>query len=175
LCQIRNEFDTNVFSVINTTRAFLPHFKKNKKGTFITVASMFGRITLPFFSYYAATKWAVEGFTESLWYELNQHNIRVKIIEPGTIKTDFFGRSIDIAKNIKESFNAKYSQRIFDELQEKAQTGEPAERAADSIYKAATSPDWQLRYVVDRTAKLLLAVRSLTPVEVFLRLVKKSV
>lgn len=171
--QIEREIQTNVIGVIETTRAFLPHFKKNKGGTYITIASMFGHITMPFFSYYATSKWAVEGFTESLWYELSQYNIKVKIIEPGTIKTDFFTRSIDIAENFKTSDNRKYFEEVQYNLTHRGDGGEPAINAAKVIFKAANDSSWKLRYIVDKTAKQLLFLRKILPPEFFVRALKK--
>src|SRR5688572_13512673 len=87
---------TNLFGVMNVTRAILPYFRQHRKGVIINIASAGGRMTWPLYSLYHGTKWALEGFTESLQYELRQFNIRVKIIEPGSIQTDFHGRSQDV-------------------------------------------------------------------------------
>ena len=96
--QIEKQFQTNVFGLMNVCREILPYFREQKRGTIVNVASVGGRITFPFYSLYHATKWAVEGFRESLQYELEQFNIRVKIIEPGPIKTDFYDRSQDVTR-----------------------------------------------------------------------------
>ena len=93
--QILDEFEVNVFGLMRVTRAFIPHFRDNGGGTFVQVSSVGGRITFPLFSTYHATKWAVEGFSESLQYELDQFGITVRVIEPGVIVTDFYGRSAD--------------------------------------------------------------------------------
>lgn len=93
--QIRSEFEVNVFGLMRVTRAFIPHFRANGGGTFVQVSSVGGRITFPLFSTYHATKWAVEGFSESLQYELDQFGIAMRVIEPGVIVTDFYGRSAD--------------------------------------------------------------------------------
>jgi short-subunit dehydrogenase len=74
---------------MNVCREILPYFREQKRGTIVNVASIGGRVTFPFYSLYNSTKWAVEGFSESLQYELEQFNIRVKIIEPGPIKPIF--------------------------------------------------------------------------------------
>src|SRR5262249_25648147 len=92
---IERQFNTNLFGLMETTRAILPHFREKRNGVLINVASMGGRITFPLYSLYHATKWAVEGYSESLQHELLPFNIRVKIIEPGPIKTDFYDRSMD--------------------------------------------------------------------------------
>src|SRR6476661_411762 len=96
--QIEKQFQTNVFGLMNVCREILPYFREQKRGYIVNVASVGGRMTFPFYSLYNSTKWAVEGFSESLQYELEQFNIRVKIIEPGPLNTDFYDRSQDIAK-----------------------------------------------------------------------------
>src|SRR4051812_33583886 len=102
--QIEKQFQTNVFGLMNVCREILPYFREQKRGIIVNVASMGGRITFPFYSLYHATKWAVEGFSESLQYEIEQFNIRVKIVEPGPIKTEFQGRSEEMTK--KEGMTA---------------------------------------------------------------------
>ena len=87
--QVKKQFDTNVFGVMNVTRAILPHFRAKKNGTIINTTSMGGLITFPLYSVYHSTKWALEGFMESLQFELKPFNIKIKNIEPGAIKTEF--------------------------------------------------------------------------------------
>lgn len=84
--QIKKQMDVNFYGAVFTTRAILPKMKQQKWGTIINVSSLCGLTTFPILSMYHASKWAIEGFTESLWYELIQFGIRVKIIEPGGIK-----------------------------------------------------------------------------------------
>ncbi len=91
--QAAQQFNTNVFGLMEVTREFLPLFRKQKGGVLINVASMGGRIGFPLYTLYNSTKWAVEGFSEALQYELKPLNIKVKMIEPGVIKTDFYDRS----------------------------------------------------------------------------------
>ncbi|MEK5645207.1 MULTISPECIES: SDR family oxidoreductase [Paenibacillus] len=97
--QVRKQFDVNVHGVMQTTRALLPHFRAQGGGTVINVSSAGGRVAFPLLSLYHASKWAVEGFSESLYYELAEHNIRVKLVEPGNVATDFTGRSLDVLKD----------------------------------------------------------------------------
>ncbi|MED1798158.1 SDR family NAD(P)-dependent oxidoreductase [Brevibacillus porteri] len=89
--QIRRQFEVNVFGLINMTKAIVPHFRSNKEGLLINISSMGGKITFPTMSLYHSTKFAVEGFSEALSYELASQNIKVKLIEPGAIHTDFGG------------------------------------------------------------------------------------
>src|SRR6266478_25943 len=96
--KVQEQFDINVFGVMDVTRAILPHFRKNKDGLIINVSSGAGVFTLPMLSLYCASKFALEGFSESLSYELASQNIIVKIIEPGgVISTNFGKRSGDEA------------------------------------------------------------------------------
>ena len=87
--QIKKQFETNVFGLMNCIREILPAFRSQKNGVIINIASMGGRISFPYFSLYHSTKWAVDGFCESLQYELASFGIKVKIIEPGAIKQIF--------------------------------------------------------------------------------------
>ena len=94
--QVERQVATNVTGLMNVTREVLPHFREWRRGVIINVSSVGGRVTFPFYSVYHATKWAVEGFSEALVYELEPFHIRVKIIEQGPIKTDFYYRSLDV-------------------------------------------------------------------------------
>ena len=93
--QVERQFATNVFGLMNVVREILPHMRESGGGTILNVSSVGGRITFPLYSVYHATKWAVEGFSESLQFELRQFNIHMKIVEPGPIRTEFYDRSYD--------------------------------------------------------------------------------
>jgi NADP-dependent 3-hydroxy acid dehydrogenase YdfG len=114
--QIQRQLGTNLLGLINMTKEILPHFRKHKSGMIINLSSVAGRTTVPLQSLYHATKWGVEGFSESLQYEVRPFNIKVKIIEPGVIKTDFYGRSMTIAedKGLKEYQD--YSKKVTSNL-----------------------------------------------------------
>ena len=96
--QIDRQMQTNVYGVMNVCREILPYFREQKSGIIVNVASMGGRITFPLYSIYHASKWALEGFSEALQYEVKEFGIKIKIIEPGPIKTDFYERSQSIKK-----------------------------------------------------------------------------
>ena len=97
--KIRRQFDVNVIGLLDTTKAVLPHFRANGSGLVINISSVGGRMTFPFGSLYHGTKWAVEGISEALRWELNEIGTQVKIVEPGFIKTDFGGRSFDFTND----------------------------------------------------------------------------
>ncbi len=157
--QIRQQFDTNVFGLMAVTRAVLPHFRDRNTGTLVNVASIGGRMAFPLYSSYHATKWAVEGFSESLQYELEAFNIRVKIIEPGPIKTDFYGRSEAIAQKAGLTAYDDIVQKVTPNLKKAGQGGSPAEVTAKIIYTAATDGSKKLRYPAGGNAGLLLFLR----------------
>ena len=173
--QIKRQFETNVFGLMRCCKAILPHFRANNAGTLINVTSMGGRVTFPFYSLYHGTKWAADGFSESLQFELQPLNIKVKIIEPGAIKTDFYDRSADFTHDRKlTAYNALVdkAKRVFDKTGAK---GAPPSLVAEAIWKAATDGSWKLRYVVGADAKSLLAIRSMIPNSAYQAIVRSQV
>lgn len=157
---VRRQYDVNVIGLIETTKAVLPHFRKQKSGVVANVSSVGGRITMPMTSLYHGTKWAVEGISESLVYELAPLGIKVKIIEPGAIKTDFGSRSLDFVND--ESLE-EYQQGVatlqaaFEPLMGNAA---PASMVADVIHTAVTDGTDQLRYIAGEDAEQWLAARA---------------
>jgi NAD(P)-dependent dehydrogenase (short-subunit alcohol dehydrogenase family) len=90
LDQVKEQFETNLFGVVRVTKEVLPIMRKQRKGTIVNVSSGAGRVGIPLFSAYVATKFALEGLSESIRYELKQFGINIVIIEPGVIKTKAF-------------------------------------------------------------------------------------
>ena len=99
---IRAQFETNVFGVMNVIRSILPFFRNQGSGMIINISSAGGRIGLPQMSAYAASKFAVEGFSESLSYELSSQNIILKIIEPGSVDTPFMKKVADKLERLND-------------------------------------------------------------------------
>lgn len=172
--QIQRQFETNVFGLMQTTRAVLPHFRDRKSGVIVNVASIGGHVAFPLYSLYHATKWAVEGFSESLQHELLAFNIRVKIIEPGPIKTDFYERSADRTSNPDLPDYDAFRDRVLATLNRVGTYGASAEVVAKTIYNASTDNSWRLRYPSDAIAKQLLFLRKLLPDFLFTMIVRKS-
>jgi NAD(P)-dependent dehydrogenase (short-subunit alcohol dehydrogenase family) len=172
---IRGQFETNVFGLMEVTRAILPHFRLRQQGILVNVASIGGRMTFPIYSPYHATKWAVDGFSESLQYELRQFNIKVKIIEPGAIKTDFYGRSITVAKKAGLTVYDDYVKRTLPKMDKAGENGSPPEVTAQAIYKAATDGSWKLRYPAGGNATFLLTLRKLLPDAWFIGLMRRGI
>ena len=158
---IRRQYSVNVFGLFDVTRAILPHFRKNKSGLIINISSVGGRMTFPITSIYHSTKFAVEGFSESLHYELEAAGIGVKIVEPGAIATDFGGRSLDFQhdENLEE-YNAFVGNvmKVFEKIMDPANMSTPS-LVAEVIYTAATDGTNQLRYLAGADAKQWMAAR----------------
>ncbi len=157
--QIRRQFDVNVFGLMAVIEHILPHFRQSNSGTIINISSIGGRLTIPLYSLYHGTKWAVEGFSESLSYELAQFGVKVKIVEPGAIKTDFNSRSEDTLKkeglDSYESF-IKNCNEQFAKFVDKA--ADP-KLVAQTIFKAANDTSNRMRYLVGKDAKMFWTIR----------------
>ena len=170
--QIQRQFNTNVFGVMNVTRAILPYFRQKKSGTIINVTSVGGLITFPIYSVYHSTKWAVEGFAEALQYELRPFNIKIKNIEPGAIKTDFYDRSQDLFKREGLTDYDNYSKVAFENTQNAGVNAPGPDVVAKKIYKAALDRSFRLRYPAGPQAPALLFLRRLLPLSWFRGIVK---
>ncbi len=168
-------FDTNVFGLMNVVREFLPLFRKEKSGTIVNISSVGGRIGFPLYSMYQASKFAVEGFTESLAYELEDCGIRLRLVEPGVIKTDFYTRSMDeVASSGIEDY-ADVEKRSAEYRNKAARTGANPIVVAKTIYRAATSGGRRLRYHAGPDAAALFAIKALVPFPLFTRVIRKVI
>ncbi|MBA4851839.1 SDR family oxidoreductase [Emticicia sp. BO119] len=165
--QIQKQFDTNVFGVMNVTRQILPYFRAKKGGTIINVSSMGGRITFPLYSVYHATKWALEGWAESLQFEVRQFGVRIKNIEPGAIKTDFLGRSMDIFKKESLKDYDRYEEITTKNMDESYKSAPDGRVVAKTIFKAANDSSFKLRYPASPQSSMFLTLRKLLPLGVF--------
>lgn len=170
--QIRRQFDTNVFGLMEVCRAVLPHFREQNSGTLINVSSMVGRIPLPLYSVYNASKFAVEGFSEGLIYELEPFDIRVKLIEPGSVKTAFFHGSSDRENCTGECAYSEFSEAQLAVMDEIGANGTTKEATAEVIFQAAMDNSSRIRYSVGLDAKILMAARRVLPDVAFIQLIK---
>jgi short-subunit dehydrogenase len=121
---------------------------------------------------YHSTKWAVEGFSEALQHEIRQFNIKVKIIEPGPIKTDFYDRSQDLTK--KEGLTAydHYIEKVMPNMQKAGEKAPDGSLVAEVIYNAVTDGSWKLRYTAN--SRGILALRKLLPDALFFWTVRQA-
>lgn len=173
--KIREQFDVNVFGVMDVTRAILPHFRSHKSGQIINVSSGAGVFTLPMISLYCASKFALEGFSEALSFELASQKISVKIVEPGgVVSTDFGNRSGAEAAQAQaiadyDAFSA-HTLEVFAGLRSARLATE--ENVADVIYQAATDGTDQLRYVATEDIKPLVTARRETSEQAYMALMR---
>jgi NAD(P)-dependent dehydrogenase (short-subunit alcohol dehydrogenase family) len=160
--KIQKQFAVNVFGVMDVTRAVLPHMRQRKSGVIINVSSGGGVFTLPMLSMYCASKFALEGFSEALSYELLGLGIVVKILEPGGVLSTNFGTR-SAAEFAKSEEIADYTpfeaavQQVFAGL--RANRFATSEDVAKAIFTAATDGSEQLRYVATEDIRPLVDAR----------------
>lgn len=151
--QIQRQITTNLLGVVLVSKAFTPHFRAKKSGVFLNISSTFGLIGFPTCSIYSATKFAVDGFSESMAYELAQFGIQVKVVAPGGMQTDFAIRSMEIGQHdayakLTEEVSKGYSA-------EQIANYSKVEDIAQIVYEAATDNKNQLRYIAGNDANAL--------------------
>ncbi|MEZ5754527.1 MAG: SDR family oxidoreductase [Paracoccaceae bacterium] len=157
--RIRRQFETNVIGLLEVTKAVLPQMRANRAGTIVNISSIGGQITFPLGTLYHGTKFAVEGLSEALHYELEPFGIKMRIVEPGMIRTDFGGRSFDFAMDegvADYGPTAAAMGRLFGKL---AANPSPPELVAEVIWAAANDPGNRLRFRAGPDAEALLERR----------------
>jgi NAD(P)-dependent dehydrogenase (short-subunit alcohol dehydrogenase family) len=154
--QILKQLDTNLLGVIRVTKEFIPYFREKKSGMFITTTSIGGLLAFPLSSTYHATKWALEGWSESLSFELNKFGIDIKTVSPGGIKTDFISRSLDTGTKPEDQ---EMIDSMFSNTESIMEGASEPETIAEVVYEAATDGKKQLRYIAGEDAKALYAQR----------------
>ena len=154
--QIRSQFETNFFGVIWITKAFIPYFKKKRTGLFITTTSLCGLTTYPLSSIYNASKWALEGWSESMSYDLSQFNIGIKTVAPGGIKSNY----MNVMKVAEDKAYDALMQRMTEGFTDGTlmEFSEP-EVIAEVVYQAATDQNDQVRYTAGNDAVRIYAKR----------------
>lgn len=172
---IIRQFGVNVQGLLDVTQQALPHFRENKAGMFINISSVGGRMTFPLMPLYHSTKWAVEGFTESLRWEMAEIGVKVKLIEPGGVATDFGGRSMDLQHNQELT---EYNEFVNKFMAAMAQTMNPEtmtkpEQIAEVIFEAATDDSYRLRYRAGADCEQLLGARDKMSDEEFFAMQKQ--
>jgi len=171
--QLQHQYDVNVFGVMNVVRAILPYFRKQKSGTIVNVSSIGGKMTLPLYSMYQSTKWAVSGFSEALQYELRPFNIKVKIVEPGAVITDFYDRSMTHTKKNGLTDYDEYVKNIHSVNEKFVSKGNKPIKTAKVINKAATSTNRKPYYPSGGDAKVFLTLRKYLPVSWFNSIIRR--
>ncbi|WP_192350075.1 SDR family oxidoreductase [Algoriphagus sp. Y33] len=169
--QIERQINTNLMGVLWVTKAFIPYFKERKQGLFISTTSMGGLLAFPLHSIYHATKFAIEGWSESMSFELGLHNIGIKTIAPGAIATDFTGRSLATAKH--SSYQA-LEEKLFFNVDAMMAQASSAEQIAAVVYEAATDGKDQVRYVAGPDANAIYDRRLSIGSEAFRKEIKSQ-
>lgn len=145
-------FNTNLFGLINVTKALLPHLRERHSGAIINMSSIGGLIGMAGWGFYNASKFAVEGLTEALQLELNPLGIKVMAVEPGAFRTDFLGRSGQEAKMRLADYETTVGEaRAYLTQQNGKQPGDP-QKAAEAIVEAISQPNPPKHLVLGRTA-----------------------
>lgn len=164
----RRQFDTNVIGLLETSKALLPHMRQQKAGTIVNVSSIGGRMTFPLGTLYHGTKFAVEGISEALHFELEPLGIKVKIIEPGAIETDFAGRSFDFANDESLTEYQGTVQKLMSGFEVAMNQASPPVVVAEAIWVAVTDGTNTLRYTAGDDAHETMANRRSLDDETFL-------
>jgi short-subunit dehydrogenase len=173
--EIKAQFETNLFGAVRVTKAVLPVMRRQGQGKIVNITSMGGRIAIPLSSSYHGSKFALEGLSESIQYELEPFGIKVILIEPGAVGSNFW-KNIKIAKSSSDS-NSPYSQfgnKILKAYREMEQNTISPSVVAKTILDAITSNNPQLRYVVGEDAAKTLDARKNMPDNEFGDLIKKQ-
>jgi NAD(P)-dependent dehydrogenase (short-subunit alcohol dehydrogenase family) len=175
--EIRAQYETNFFGLIMVTQAVLPLMRKQKSGIIVNVGSLAGRIAFPSISVYASTKFALEGLTEAMAYELEPFGIRLVIIEPGVIKTNFMGGLV-VPKKASDPSSpySQLTQQVNASISSMMQNGSSSpEDVAKTILQAVTAENPELRYVVGNDAVSLMEMRRKTQSDTeFIQIMKQN-
>lgn len=173
--EIKAQFETNFFGAVRATKAVLPVMRRQGAGKIVNITSMGGRIAIPLSSSYHGSKFALEGLSESIRYELEPFGIKVILIEPGAVGSNFW-KNIKIAKSSSDS-NSPYTQfgnKILKAYEQMEQNTISPSVVAKTILDAVTSNYPQLRYVVGEDAAKTLEARKNMPDNEFGDLIKKQ-
>ena len=161
------QFDVNVIGLMDVTKTIIPYFRNRGEGIIINITSAGGKVTFPLISLYHGTKFAVEGISESMNYEMQKIGCKVKIVEPGAIKTNF-DQSMDINNDESISEYKELVQNIMEVMEPMLANGSEPEVVAEVIYEAATDGTDQLRYIAGEDAKEWLKNRKEQDDETFM-------
>jgi NAD(P)-dependent dehydrogenase (short-subunit alcohol dehydrogenase family) len=171
VAQDQRVFDINFFGLVRMTKAVLPHMRAQRRGRIINISSVLGLVPAPYMASYAATKHAIEGYSESLDHEVREHGVRVLLIEPAYTQTGFDANALQ--PDAPLPIYAEQRQ-AFDRVMATAmQRGDDPATVARSIVAAATDPKPKLRYTPGSTARRVSALRRFVPAWAFDRQIRK--
>ncbi|NMP27400.1 oxidoreductase [Rahnella sp. SAP-1] len=170
--QAKNIFDTNFLGIVRLTRAVVPHMRRQGRGRIINIGSILGIVPLPYVALYAASKHAVEGYSGALDHELRTQGIRVSVIEPAYMKTQFENNNIEPDAKLKEydQIRAKLAKVVGKAIAE----AESPEVVADVVLKAAQTSRPKLRYTAGTLAGKLNFILRFAPASILDKVVRQS-
>ena len=170
--QAQSIFDTNFFGIVRMTRAVVPHMRSAGGGRIINIGSVLGFVPMPYGALYAATKHAIEGYSESLDHELRIWGIRVSVIEPAYTKTPFNAHFLepDAKLDAYREVRAAVKMRVNEVME----TAEEASSVAETVLKAASAAHPKLRYTPAGLASQLRLLRRFAPAELFDAAIRKD-
>jgi NAD(P)-dependent dehydrogenase (short-subunit alcohol dehydrogenase family) len=173
--EIKAQYETNLFGVIRVTQAVLPIMRKQKSGIIVNISSGAGRFGYPGGSAYVSTKFAIEGLSESMAYELEPFGIRVVLVEPGVIKTNFVN-SIVAAKKSQDpnSPYAQLMQNVATSFQHMIEGGSSTDVVAKVVLKAVTSENPTLRYLAGNDVETWIEGKKSMSDEEFYKMMKEN-
>jgi NAD(P)-dependent dehydrogenase (short-subunit alcohol dehydrogenase family) len=177
LDELRHQLETNFFGHVAMTRGVLPVMRKQKSGHIINITSVGGRIGNPLLSAYCASKFALEGWSESLRIETHSLGIRVSLIEPGAYDTDIWERNVVISKGAldENSPNKERSRRFTEFVKGSAKHRRDAREVAHLILRVANDPNPRLRYLIGPDAKMQVWMKRVLPWRRYERIIAKAV
>ena len=155
------QFETNFFGAIRVMQAVIPIMRKQRSGKIVNITSMGGRIAIPLDSIYHGTKFALEGLSESIQYELEPFGIKVILIEPGAVGSNFW-KNLKMATKIADpniSVYRKLENNISEALKQMVQNTIPSTQVANVILQAVISDNPEIRYVVGKDAAMIIEAR----------------
>ena len=172
--EIKLQFDTNFFGLIRATQTVLPIMRKQKSGTIVNISSGLGRFGIATSSAYASSKFAIEGLTESISYELEPFGIRTILVEPGLIKTNFIKTAV-LAQKSKDP-NSPYFQfmnNMEDGMKKLIESGEKPEYVARVVLDAINDNNPKLRYLAGKDVEQIMEIKNKVSDEDFHNMIKK--
>jgi NAD(P)-dependent dehydrogenase (short-subunit alcohol dehydrogenase family) len=173
--EIRAQYETNLFGVIRVTQAVLPIMRKQKSGIIVNISSGAGRFGYPGGSAYVSTKFAIEGLSESMAYELEPFGIRMVLVEPGVIRTNFVNSMVAAKKS--QDPNSPYSQlmqNVATSFQQMLEGGSSSDVVAKVVLKAVTSENPSLRYLAGKDVETWLDGKRNMSDEEFYKMMKQN-
>jgi NAD(P)-dependent dehydrogenase (short-subunit alcohol dehydrogenase family) len=172
IAQAQQLFDTNFFGLVRLTREVLPHLRTQGSGRIINIGSVLGFLPSPYGSFYAASKHAVEGYSESLDHETREFGVRVSVVEPGYTNTSFEANATDADSPI-DSY-APIREHVKQVIGKAVRAGDDPAVVAQAVLKAATSRTPKLRYPAGPLARQLTVLKKFAPAALLDKGIRKA-